>query len=180
MNCHGVMFFTIQIYSICLSSTKRCEYDQQFCLMCSLQLSWIALIYFSFLIYTQQGQTPHRDAYLVSDWIPVVQTQLYISYSSPFMRCVLCLLLGKICRAGEFDPSQNKLRCTVLAVLSSRAIQQLREAMLCWLDLSTHLTAHTYTWTFIPMRCRENWKVCKSILCMCWCALGCKECIKFQ
>lgn len=61
-----------------------------------------------------------------SDWTLVVQTQLYcISYSSPFIHCaVLRLLLAKICKAVEFDLFQNKLRCTVLAALSSRAVQQ--------------------------------------------------------
>lgn len=102
-----------------------------------------------------------------SDLILVVQTWLYyISYSSPFIQCVLRLLLGKICKAVEFDPSQNKLRCTVLAVLSSRAIQQLEEAMLCWLDLRAHLTTLTQ-WTSIPMHHRENWKSA----CFCKCAL---------
>lgn len=75
--------------------------------------------------------SPQVGTYLASDQIRVVQTQLYIFYSSPFMHCVRCLLLGKICRAVEFDPYQNKLRCTVLAVLSSRDIQPLTEAMLC-------------------------------------------------
>lgn len=55
-----------------------------------------------------------------NDLILVHQTSLYyISYSSPVIHCVLCRLLGEICKPGEFDPSQNKLKCNVLAVLSS-------------------------------------------------------------
>lgn len=57
----------------------------------------------------------------------------------PSIHCVSRLLLGKICKAEEFDPSQNKLRRTVVAALSRRATQQLGEAMLCWLNLSAHL-----------------------------------------
>lgn len=102
-----------------------------------------------FDLYPARPDSPQTDAYLGSNWIPVVQTQLCISCSSPFLPCVLCLVFGEICRVVEFDPSQNKLRCTVLAVLSSRAIQQLREATLCWLDLSDHLAAHTHRHTHL-------------------------------
>ena len=90
-------------------------------------------------------QIVYGHRYPGSDWTLVVPTQLYyISHTSPFIHCVLRLLLGKICKAVEFDPFQNKLRCTVLAALSSRSIQQLGGAM-CWLDLSAHLAAHTHT-----------------------------------
>lgn len=96
-----------------------------------------------------------------SDLILVVQTWLYyISYSFPFIHCVPSLLLGKICKAVEFDPSQNKLRCTVLAALSSRAIQQLREAMLCWLDLSAHLAPHLHNGPLFLCAAEETGKVC--------------------
>lgn len=117
-----------------------------------------------------------------SHWILVVQTRLYyISYSSPFIHRVLRLLLGEICKAVEFDPSQNKLRCTVLAALSSRAIQQLGEAMLCWLDLSAHLTSHTHLHNgpLFPCVAEKTEKCacvcfCECVLCMRWCALGFK------
>lgn len=101
-------------------------------------------------------QIVYRYRYRRPNWNLLVQTQLYyISYSSALIHSVLRLLLAEICKPVEFDPSQNKLRCTVLAVLSSRAIQQLGEAMLCWLDLSVHLASHTYTkdpYSHVPNR----------------------------
>lgn len=119
------------LHRLCLSLTKRWKYDavlpdvQPVIILNLIDLHRIQL-------GPDSPQIVYRYRYPGSDWILVVQTQLcYISYSSPFIHCVFRLLLGKICKAVEFDPSQNKLRCTVLAVLSSRAIQQLGEAMLC-------------------------------------------------
>lgn len=137
-----------------------------FCMQLAFTLNLSAFIHLLDL-NSAWPDSPQVGTHPVSHQIPGVQTQLYIFYSSPFMHCVLCLLLGKICRAVEFDPHQNKLRCTVLAALSSRDIQPLTEAMLCWLDLRAHLTAHTYIWTLIPMGCRRNWKVCKKALFVC-------------
>lgn len=136
-----------------------------------------------FISHPAQPDSPqvvYGYRYPGSGWILVVQTRLYyISYRSPFIHCVLRPLLAKICKAVEFDPSQNKLRCTVLAVLSSRAIQQLGEAMLCWLDLSAHLTSHTYTMDLYshalqrkPKSVHVHASVC--VFCTCWCALGFK------
>lgn len=132
-------------------------------------------------------QIVYRCRYPGSDWILVVQTQLYyISYSSPFIHCVLHLLLGKICKAVEFDPSRKKLRCTVLAGFSSRAIQQLEEAMLCWLDLSTQLAEHTYTMDFYSEALQTKPKKCacacfsECVSCMCCCAFEFKGYIKFH
>ena len=130
-------------------------------------------------------QIVYGHRYPGSDWTLVVPTQLYyISHTSPFIHCVLRLLLGKICKAVEFDPFQNKLRCTVLAALSSRSIQQLGGAM-CWLDLSAHLAAHTHTMDLYS--CALQWKLkkcagvcpCDCAPCMSRCAFELKGYIKF-
>lgn len=158
---HGAVFFAAQLYS---------GAEMHIWSVILLQLAIILnLSDFIHLLDSNPAwpDSPQVGAYPVSHQIPGVQTQLYIFYSPPFMHCVLRLLLGKICRAVEFDPHQNKLRCTVLAVLSSRDIQPLTEAMWCWLDLRAHLTAHTYMRTLIPMGCRQNWKVCKKALFVC-------------
>ena len=111
-------------------------------------------------------QIVDRYRYPGFDWILVAQTRLYyISYSSPYLFTVcLLLLLGEICKAVEFDPSQNKLRCTVLAALSSRAIQRHGEAMLCWLDLSASPhRAHLRNGPLFPGAAEENPTECMCI-----------------
>lgn len=139
----------------------------------------------SYPVWPDSPQIVCRYIYPSSVWILVVQTQLYyISHSSPFIHCVLRLLLGKICKAVESDPSQNKLRCTVLAALSSRAIQPLGEAMLCWLDLSAHITAHTYTMDLYSHALQRKPKKChvpasESAFCAC-AACELKGYIKFH
>lgn len=139
MNCHPwredsdvffLFFFPIHLYSGAYRA--HAFHLQRDMNMISNSASYTACNYPEshwFILHPLRPDSPqivYRYRYPGFDWILVVQTRLYyISYSSPFIHWVLSLLLGKICKAVEFDPPPRTnwdvlyLQCSAVGLSSS-------------------------------------------------------------